>query len=117
MTKRLRKRSASSRPRETVAKPLVPNTPDALKLAHAQLKWVDVQQDITARARIYPLLYAYLIVLIGYSVFLVVAIGLTAGGKWAIPWATLTGMGAGNFGLGASSYFFRSPMNHLFGHH
>jgi hypothetical protein len=91
-----------------------PRTPDRLKLANAQLRFVDTQQDITARARIYPLLYIYLLVLIGYSVFLIVAIGLTAGGVWAIPWRTLTGMGAGNFGLGASSYFFRSPMNHLF---
>ena len=99
-----------------MAKLSLPDTPDALKLATAQLKFVDAQQDVDARARIYPLLYIYLLVLIAYSVFLIVAIGLTAGGMWAIPWSTLTGMGAGNFGLGASSYFFRSPMNHLFPH-
>jgi hypothetical protein len=97
-----------------VAKGPLPDTPDALKLANAQLKFVDTQQDIDARGRIYLLLYLYLLVLIAYSAFLIVAIGLTASGIWAVPWRTLTGMGAGNFGLGASSYFFRSPMNHLF---
>jgi hypothetical protein len=95
----------------------LPDTIDALKLAKQQLRWVDEHQDIVARSYIYLLLYVYLIVLVAYSVFLVVAIGLTAARIWTIPWSTLTSMGAGNFGLGASSYFFRAPMNHLFHGH
>jgi hypothetical protein len=98
-----------------VAKSL-PDTPDALKLAHQQLKYADARREVGARAWIYPLLVAYLAILVSYSVFLIVALGLTASAVWNIPWTTLTAMFAGNCGLGASSYFFRSPMNQLFPH-
>jgi hypothetical protein len=97
-----------------VAKDAIPETHDALKLATAQLKYAESQREMDARSGIYVLLYIYLIVLIGYSIFVVTAICLTAEQVWTIPWHTLTAMGGGNFGLGASGYFFRSPMNHLF---
>jgi hypothetical protein len=97
-----------------VAKLSLPSTSDGLKLANKQLRFIDDQQRVTARKWIYPILILYLIVLVAYSVFLIVAIGLTASSRWSIPWPTLTTMGAGEFGLGASSYFFRIPLNHLF---
>jgi len=92
----------------------VPNTPDALKLANAKLRFVERQDEIDARRSIYPLLYAYMVVLIGLTIFIIVAVALTASGVWSIPWPTLAGLGVGEGGLGSIAFFFKAPLNRLF---
>ena len=71
-------------------------------------------RDSWARRGVYVVVILYLWVLVVYSIFLIVAIGLTADDIWHIPWHTLTAMVAGELVLGLGCFLFRSPIRQLF---
>ncbi len=92
--------------------PVIPGDP--LKLATAVLTLRDLEQEVRARGRIYRVLITYLVVLVVYSIFLIVAVTLTAAQIWHIPWDVMKWLLGSGGGLGASGLFFRAPLKRLF---
>jgi len=93
-----------------------PRTPDALKLANAQLKFVETQDKVEAKRLNYPYLRAFFAAMVIYTFFLMALIALNAFAVVHVPWSAVRWMcGTHGGALAAGGYLFRYPLRDLYG--